>query len=66
MKFIRFLHPRYHPKIREDILKNETSEFVLIIFYGLMTMKWRWIWNVDHIDATLLDVGLDLDTIYKI
>ena len=32
----------------------------------LMTMKWCWIWNVDHIDATLLDVGLDLETIYKI
>ena len=35
LKIIQFLHPRYHPKILEDILKNVQKESVSV----LMTLQ---------------------------
>ena len=42
LKIIRFLYPRYDPKIIEDILKMCRKQW-----------KWGWKWKIDLIDTTL-------------
>ena len=54
LKVISFLHPNYHPKIVEDVLKiiQRSIASVLSEVIWLMTMKWGWKWKIDHIYAT--------------
>ena len=44
LKIIRFLHPRYQPKIIEDILKNAqktTGSALMMLYDYVMTLKMR-------------------------
>ena len=42
------------------ILKNaqKISASILMRFYD----QWKWKWKIDHIDTTLIDLGLNMDS----
>ena len=55
LRIIGFLHPRYHPKIIGNILKNIQKQS-LLFKRGYMindneNWNWGWEWKIDHIDS---------------
>ena len=54
LKIICFLHPRYHPKIIGDILKNvqKLSASGFVTLYDQWQWKWDCKWKKDHKDTT--------------
>ena len=54
LKIIHFLHPRYHPKIKRDILGNvqKTSASVLMRLYDQWQWKQDWKTKADHTNTT--------------
>ena len=47
-------HPRYYLKIIGYLLKNKQKNKCVFIheIIGLIKIKWRWKWEIDHIDPT--------------
>ena len=60
---IHILHPHYHPKIIEHILKNKQKNKCVFIheIIRLTVMKMKMKMKIHHIDTTY-DLDLEMDT----
>ena len=63
LKMIHILHPHYHPKIIEHILKNKQKNKCVFIheIIRLTVMKMKMKMKIHHIDTTY-DLDLEMDT----